>query len=112
MSIKMYATTVDPSAVSSLNIEGKEILPTLGPGEDAIAVQLEELFTAVTEDISGSLQVESQLTLEITGSLSLKAQGGIKYLFFNVGAEVGTTGTMKVSLSTTLKPKPKTEIKD
>jgi hypothetical protein len=74
---------------------------------------LQELFNSVTEAITASLEVESQLmTVEITGSVSLKAEGGIKYLFFNVGAEAGATGAMKVVLSTTLKPKAEIELTD
>jgi hypothetical protein len=105
MPIQAYVTTIDPAEATSLKIEDQEILPTLGPDEEAVAVQLQELFTAVTQSITASLEVESKLTLEITGSISLKIQGGVKYLFFNVGGEAGTTGTMKVTLSTTLNPK-------
>jgi hypothetical protein len=105
MSIKTYLTTVDQAEISRLNSEEGEVLTTLGPQEDSIAVQLEELFSSVTEAISDSIEVESKLTIEITGSISLKAQGGVKYLFFNAGAEAGKTMGMKVVLSTTLMPK-------
>lgn len=105
MPIKTYVTTVNPNEVSSLKTDEKEILTTLGPQEEAVAVQLQELLSSVTQAVTANLDVESQLTLEVTGSVTLKAEGGIKYLFFNVGAEVGATGTMKVVLSTTVKPK-------
>ena len=108
MPIQVYVTSVDPDAVSSLEIDETEILPTLGQ-EKPIAIQLEELFTSVTKAITASLEVESQLTLEITGSISLKAEGGVKYLFFSVGAEAAATGAMKVVLSTTVKPEKATE---
>lgn len=104
MTIQVYVTSVDPDTASSLNLDETEILPTLGQ-DKPIAVQLEELFTSVTHAITASLEVESQLTLEITGSLSLKAEAGVRYLFFNVGAETDVTGKMKVILSTTVKPK-------
>ena len=86
-------------------LEDRTILPTLGPQEKTVAVQLQELFTSVTDSITASLEVESQLMLEITGSITLKAEGGVKYLFFNVGASAEAAGTMKVTLSTTLRPK-------
>jgi len=105
MPIKTYVTAVDPTSVGSLQVEDKEILEVLGTQETAVAVQLQELLGSVTEAITASLEVESQLTLEVTGSISLKAEGGVKYLFFNLGAEAGATGTMKVVLSTTLRPK-------
>lgn len=112
MPIKAYATTVAPEAASSLKIEDKEILKTLGDQDKAVAVQLQELFASITESITASLEVESQLVIEITGSVSLKAQGSTKYLFFNVGAEAGATGAMKVSLTTTLKPKAEIKLGD
>lgn len=55
--------------------------------------------------VAESLETESTLAIEVAGSLSLKAQGGIKYLFFNVGGEASSTGTMKVTLTTKVKPK-------
>jgi hypothetical protein len=62
-------------------------------------------FESVMEALSSKVDVESQLTVEINGSVSLKAKGGLKYLFFNIGAETANTNTMKVTLSTTLQPK-------
>jgi hypothetical protein len=44
MPIKVYATAVDPASVSSLQTEDEEILTTLGPQEETVAVQLQELF--------------------------------------------------------------------
>ncbi len=105
MSIELYVTSVDPNSEQAVEIDERQILPTLGAGEEAIAVQVQELFESVIEKVADSIEVESQLTIEVTGSLTLKTQGGIKYLFFNVGGEAGKTGTMKVSLSTTLQPK-------
>ena len=105
MTIRTYITTVDSEDIENLNTEDGEILDTLGTREENVAVQLQELLSSVTESIAESIDVESKLTIEITGSISMKAKGDIKYLFFNAGAEAGTTGGMKVVLSTTLKPK-------
>jgi len=105
MSVQVYVTATDPNTASSLEIDEREILPTLGPQEKAVAVQLQELFASVTDSIASSLEVESQLSLEITGSITLRVEGGVKYLFFNVGASAEAAGTMKVALSTTLRPK-------
>jgi hypothetical protein len=103
MSIKTYITTAN----NSENIEfpdDVEYLDMLGPEEDAIAVTLEELFQSITTTMASSIDVESKLTIEVTGSMSLKAKGGVQYLFFNAGAEASTAGSMKVTLSTTLRP--------
>lgn len=105
MAIKTYVTSVNQSEKSGIKVEDTEILTTLGDEEEAISIQLKELFESVTEAIIPNIQSESQLTVEVSGEVSLKAQGGIKYLFFNVGGETGSKGAMKVTLTTTLKPK-------
>lgn len=104
MSIQAYVTTTDPDKIGSLKLGEEELLATLGDEEDKIAVQLQELFDSVVSAVTPSIQTESKLNVEVTGTINLKVSGGIKYLFFNVGGEAGTTGAMKVSLSTTLKP--------
>lgn len=104
MTIKTYVTTANSNKIDNLEINEEELLIPLGLQEDAIAVQLEELFNSVTKAIKTSIEVESQLTIEITGSVTLKTQGGVKCLIFNAGAESGNTAGMKVVLSTTLKP--------
>ena len=100
----MYVTSADLLSVRRLKIGEKHILPA-APEEDAVAIQMQELFTSITEAITASLEVESQLTIEISGSLGLKVEGGTKYLFFNVAGQAEATGAMKVVLSTKIKPK-------
>jgi hypothetical protein len=106
MTIQAYVVSADPNEISSIHLEDRELLDTLGAQDEAVAVQLQELFTSVSGAIATSLEVESQLTIEVTGSISLRAEAGVvKYLFFNLGGEASATGTMKVILSTTLKPR-------
>jgi hypothetical protein len=55
MPIQTYVTTVDPNTVSNLQIDEIEVLLTLGPQENAVAVQLQELFASVSnEENSGN----------------------------------------------------------
>ena len=110
MSLKAYVTSTDPEAMSSIKLDDRELLSTLGTAEESVAVQMQELFQAVTKAITVSLEVESQLTIEVSGSISLKAEGSTKYLIFNVGAEAAAAGTMKVVLATTLRPKFESKI--
>jgi hypothetical protein len=105
MAIEAYVVSVDSGAVSQLDFDGRKVLATLGPQEEAVAVHLKELFGAIAEAVSATLEVESQVSVEVSGSVSLKAHGGFKYLFFNVGADTAVAANMKVVLSTTLKPK-------
>jgi hypothetical protein len=106
MTLQIYLTS-DDSRLDEINIttdEGERILETLGPEEEGFAIKFQELFEAINSEISSSISTESKLTVELTGSMSLKARGGVQYLFFNAGAEVGSAGTMKVTLTSTLKP--------
>lgn len=104
MSIDVYVMSKDVDSVSKLKIDGKEILSTLGKKEDAFALKLQEVFQSVKKSILPTIENESDLTIEVTGSVSMKASGGIQYLFFNIGGEAGKTGTTKVTLKTTLQP--------
>ena len=111
MPIKAYVTSSDPKSAAPIKLEDREILPTLGDKEAGVAFQLKELFAAINESVTASLEVESQLSIEITGSISLKAQGGTKLLFLNLGTEAAAAGSMKIQLTTTLKPKIESESK-
>lgn len=98
------------------NIQNFEDLPEqisekleLAGGEEEndipdIPMKLQELLTSVSQTIATSITTESQLTIEITGSFSLKGKTGIKYVLFNAEGEAGKTQTMKLSLTTTIKP--------
>lgn len=103
MPLKIYAITVDPNSVSSIQTEDGEILTTAGE-EETTAITLQELFDSVVEAITPSISDESKLTVEVTGSVSIKGQGNVRFGFFNIGADTGSTTSMKVVLSTTLKP--------
>lgn len=105
MSIKTYVTSIKPEQTGNVEVDGTEYLDVLGENETKLSVQLKELFESVMEAVTPTIQTESKLTVEISGEVNLKAEGGVKYLFFNVGGEIGSKGAMKVTLSTTLTPK-------
>ena len=65
-----------------IRIENEKIEPTLGDG-DSIAVSLKEMVSSITETIGSSIQTESDLTIEISGGISLSTKGGATWLFFN-----------------------------
>lgn len=104
MTIKIYVTSDDLVRIRRLRIDDQKIISPLVE-DDAVAVQMQELFSSVTEAVATSLEVESELTIEISGSLGFRVEGDAKYLFFNVGGQAEASGAMKVVLSTTIKPK-------
>ncbi len=105
MAIKTYLTAIDPKNAGSLKTDDKEFLTTLGKEEDNVAIQINELLESLTEKVTESITLPSQLTIEISGAISLKAEAGIKYLFFNVGGSAESSNSMKVTLNTTINPK-------
>ena len=105
MSLKLYTTTFDPNSVESIQTEDEEILMTAGEDREAIAISLQELFDAAINSATSNIKVESSLTVEVTGSITIKGRGGVALGLLNIGGEAGTTETMKVSLTTQIKPK-------
>jgi hypothetical protein len=105
--LDIYVISVDPDSAIHLETKDGNLIPTLQPNDEGVSVQLQDLLTSVTEKLESSLSSESELTIEITGALSVKGAGKAKYLFFNVEAEASKSNTMKVVLKTTLKPQSK-----
>lgn len=104
MSIKLFLVD-DKSRVDQLtNIVDQEKLITLGTKEDEIVFQLKEILESVIQNIPSSLNEETEVSIEVEGAINFVIEGGVKYLFFNVGTERQEGGKMKVCLTTTIKP--------
>lgn len=83
--------------------EDSRILDMLGD-EHIVALQLRDLFEAVKEALTDAVSSTSELTVEVSGSLELKAQGDTKLVIFNVGASGTSTNKMTVTLRTNIEP--------
>jgi hypothetical protein len=104
MRLKMVVTASDPLKVGKVRIEDYDLVDVLGDSNEATGVELNEIIRTISETISGSITTESELTVEIEGSISLKAQSGVKWLFFNVGGEMAKSNTLKVVVKTKISP--------
>jgi hypothetical protein len=105
MSLKTVVVAADPLISKKVSLEDYDLVDVLGESEEAIAVQIDELVKSISESMRESITDESELTVEITGSISLKAEGGVKWLFFNVGGGTTKSDTLKVTLKTKINPK-------
>jgi len=105
MALQTVVTSQSDVEVSRAFLEDSELLDVLGSREEAIAVQLQELIRSVKESVQEALDSEGELSIEISGSLELKAAAGVGYLFFNVGADTSKNNTMKVTFKTKISPK-------
>jgi len=104
MTLEVYVTATKDQEMETISIGGEtELVPTLG-GE-ALAVRIDEIFKSITSLVSSDLSDEADLTIEMTGTTSIKADCGIKYLFFNLGGSASNENLMKVCLKTKIKPK-------
>lgn len=102
MSIKVLVTADAAEEVDF--VDDSELLDVLS-GEYDVAFQLCDLFSAVKEALAETVDQESELNIEVTAALDLKASAETKFLIFNVGGAANKTNTMTVSLKTKIKPK-------
>lgn len=94
---------------------GETTLDTLGGDQKRQMVfQLGALIDSVKKNITPSLTAESEVTIEIEGSIDHKVSGTASILFLNIGAERVEGGKMKISVTTKVKPNdsPVTEVGD
>jgi len=104
MPMNVYVISSSGSQAQKLRVEDYELVDVLGKTEEALAVKIEELFTSVVESLSKVVSQESELTVEINGEVTLKAEGGAKWLFFNASGSASKSDGMKVTLKTKINP--------
>jgi hypothetical protein len=102
MSLNVYVTSSKPGAEDRINLGDRELVTTLGPSESAMAVKIGELFSAVLAEVKGKNIGDGELTAEVTGSVTLKAEGGVKWMIFNIGGGAEKNNQMKVTLKAKL----------
>jgi hypothetical protein len=84
---------------------GFEPVPTLGSADGTSGVAIEEILEELTAAVEAKIKSDSVLTIELAGTTAIKAEGGVKWLVFNVGGETSSAQTLKVSLQTTIRPR-------
>lgn len=104
MAIETFITFQSSPQTIKIGSEDYERLETLGKPEEAVAVKLKELLSSVTEAVREVVEHESELAIEISGTMELKGRAGIQYLLFNVGTEASKANTMTVTLTTKVGP--------
>ena len=100
MSLDIYVLSAYSSENIKIKTEEFEIVPILGKKEEAIAVKIDELFSTITNAISEKVTGKSELIIELNGSISLNAEVGGKFMFFNAGGGVEKSNSMKITFKT------------
>src|SRR5689334_5680292 len=103
MAIEIAVTTVDPNQSNNICLDDTNIVPTLGE-EEAIAIKLEEIVKSISDSVSKSIKVDSDLTVEISGGITLTAKGQLKWLFVNIGGDAKATNSLRIVLRTKIVP--------
>jgi hypothetical protein len=105
MAMKVYVT--EAGSKRPLNIvEGNQILRRArGTGKDT-AIELKELFAAIRQSVVPVLDDDGTLDIELTGSISLRLEGGVSFPVFHLSGEAAATRSTRVLLSTKLHPRP------
>lgn len=104
MAIEGLDVASDREKAKSTVIHLRKILGPLGEKDAPVAVNLKELFEAVTKEIQPALQSTGDLVIKVSGSMEVTLEGSEKYLIFNTAAAGPASGTMKVTLTTTMEP--------
>jgi hypothetical protein len=89
----------------NIRYEDKERVEVLGGDKaEKIAVSMDDIFDTIKEVISKRIDHEAELQIELSGSVSLKADAGAKWLFLNVGGSATKTDNLKVTMKTKVVP--------
>ncbi len=102
MTLEAIVITSD-KAPDIIEHKGYNNLDSLG-GPTTIAAKIDEIFNALTEPVRNSISDEAELTIEISGSISLKGEAGGKWLVFNIGTSATKSDSVKVVIKTKIKP--------
>ena len=114
MSVKLLVTSTDEEErilLQQKDFLGKEFL---GDVEEVKlrdeAIELQELLNSVIQTIGDSIQVESKLTIEISGSVKIcgSVEAGVPQFFafnlFKAKGEGEKADALKLTLETKIKP--------
>lgn len=104
MGVEILVHTSDEADLEEIQFDDYQVVDVLGKKEKDFALKIDELYSEVIESVGKSLKHESELTIEITGSINLKANAGAKWLLFKVGGSAEKTNSMTITLKTKIKP--------
>lgn len=106
MTVKTIVVSSDKDEPVRYNSErGYEKVDLLGDSADDIGLRIDEIVASISDSIRNSIDKESELSIEITGSASFKGDAQVKWLVFNVGGSATESETLKVTLKTKILPK-------
>lgn len=104
MAVKTVVVTSDRAKARKVKFEDYDLVEVLGDSNDALGLRIDEVVRSISDSVRESITSESELAIEITGSVSLKGEAGAKWLFFNIGGSATESDTLKVTLTTKLSP--------
>lgn len=105
--MSLAAYVVGQSVVDGVHASSPEttIEETLGMVDSGLVASLGDVVGAIIEAASSHVVVKSDLTIEMSASLSIGGSGSMKYVLFNFGGEVAKNDTVKIVLKTNVEPR-------
>lgn len=102
--LKIAVSCRGPEEYEELEIDGQKLLAMRGEKEEK-PVDLKELLESITEEVSGCITEPCDMTIELSGSTTYGAGGGLKALIIDISGKAEKTSGIKITLNTKINPK-------
>lgn len=102
--LKIAVSCRGPEEYEELEIDGQKLLAMRGEKEEK-PVDLKELLESITEEVSGCITEPCDMTMELSGSTTYGAGGGLKALIIDISGKAEKTSGIKITLNTKINPK-------
>ena len=102
--LKIAVACRAPEEYEELEIAGQKLL-TMRGGKEEKAIDLKELLESITDEVSGCITEPCDMTLELSGSTTYGAGGGLKALIIDISGKAEKTSGIKITLNIKINPK-------
>ncbi|MBE9594492.1 MAG: hypothetical protein IMF19_13560 [Proteobacteria bacterium] len=102
--LKIAVSCRGPEEYEELEIDGQKLLSMRGEKEEK-PIDLKELLESITEEVSGCITEPCDITIELSGSTTYGAGGGLKALIIDISGKAEKTSGIKITLNTKINPK-------
>ena len=102
--LKIAVSCRDPEEYEELEIDGQKLLSMRGEKEEK-PIDLKELLESITDEVSGCITEPCDMTMELSGSTTYGAGGGLKALIIDISGKAEKTSGIKITLNTKINPK-------
>ena len=103
--LKIAVACRDPEEDEELEIGGQKSLTMRGNKKEEKPIDLKELLESITNEVRGCITEPCDMTMELSGSTTYGAGGGLKALIIDISGKAEKTSGIKITLNTKINPK-------